>query len=163
MQRSQHPARPKQEPKSCAHNSMRSAPAMTTQRVRCGLRWLVGPRDGSRCFHGHAKEKCNDDQDLKINLVTINSDDYEPALELAAERWEDLDRGDEWLPHRIDGSADGGMILLEFWRAFAPYVNRSSLLRRRFLEYCEDESVVLLTRPELVALSQSQTRQFTTA
>ena len=40
-----------------------------------------------------------------------------------------------------------------FWWSFAPYLSRSSLLRRKFLEYCEDESVVL-GAPELVALSR---------
>ena len=54
---------------------------------------------------------------------------------------------------RLVASVDGTTTLPASGGAFAPYVSRSPLLRTRFLEYCEDESVVL-EAPGLVALSR---------
>ena len=96
-----------------------------------------------------AKEK-HEDEALRIDLVT-QSKDYAPVLELAAERWEELEEATEGSPiSRLGGSND---YPAGFWRAFAPYLGRSALLRTRFLEYCEDESVVLAA-PGLAALSR---------
>ena len=90
------------------------------------------------------------DEALRIDLVTP-SKDYAPVLELAAERWEELEEATDGSPiGRLGGSNDDPA---GFWRAFAPYIGRSALLRTRFLEYCEDESVVLRA-PGLVALSR---------
>ena len=95
-----------------------------------------------------AKEKRSDEA-LRIELVT-RSRDYAPVLELAAERWEELEEATEGSPiGRLSRRDDDPA----FWGAFAPYLGRSSLLRTRFLEYCEDESVVL-EGPGLVALSR---------
>ena len=96
-----------------------------------------------------AKEE-RDDEALRIDLVE-QFKDYAPVLELAAERWEELETAtggspDSRLSRRNDNPAG-------FWGAFAPYLSRSPLLRTRFLEYCEDESVVL-EAPGLVALSR---------
>ena len=78
--------------------------------------------------------------------------DYAPVLELAAERWEELETATGGSPvsrlSRWDDDDPAG-----FWRAFVPYLSRSSHLRTRFLAYCEDESVVL-EAPGLVALSR---------
>ena len=95
-------------------------------------------------------KELGDDKELKINLVG-RFNDYAPVLELAAERWEELetttsDSPSSRLSQWRDDPAD-------FWKALAPYLHRSSLLRTRFLEYCEDESVVL-EAPGLVALSR---------
>ena len=86
-----------------------------------------------------AKEK-HDDKALKIGLVN-QFKDYAPILELAAERWEELDTmmGNSIVSRLSRWNDDP----VSFWRAFAPYLNRSPLLRTRFLEYCEGESVVL--------------------
>ena len=90
-----------------------------------------------------------DDEALSIDLVE-QFRDYAPVIELAAQRWEELElamggspvsRLSRW--HNPAG----------FWEAFAPYLSRSSLLKTRFLEFCEDESVVL-DAPGLVALSR---------
>ena len=95
-----------------------------------------------------AKEKRNDEA-LRIDLVK-RFRDYAPVLELAAERWEELEEATEGSPiGRLSRRDDDPA----FWGAFAPYLGRSSLLRTRFLEYCEDESVVL-EAPGLVALSR---------
>ncbi len=91
-----------------------------------------------------------DDKALRIGLVE-QFKDYAPVLELAAERWEELEAA-------TGGSAVSRLSRWNdnpagFWGAFAPYVSRSPLLRTRFLEYCEDESVVL-DAPGLMALSR---------
>ena len=96
-----------------------------------------------------AKEK-HDDKVLRIDLVE-QFKDYAPVLELAAERWEELEAA-------TGASATSRLSRWNdkpagFWRSFAPYLSRSSLLRTRFLEYCEDESVVL-EAPGLAALSR---------
>ena len=96
-----------------------------------------------------AKEK-RDDEALRVDLVE-KFRDYAPVLELAAERWEELETATGGSPvSRLSRWNDDPA---GFWRAFAPYLSRSSLLRTRFLEYCEDESV-LLEAPGLVALSR---------
>lgn len=99
-------------------------------------------------FEG-AKEK-HDDKALKINLMEPIKD-YAPVLELAADRWEELETalGGSTVS-RLSGWNDNPA---GFWEAFAPYLSRSSRLRTRFLEYCGDESVVL-GAPLLVALSR---------
>ena len=99
-------------------------------------------------FAGAKDER--DDEALRIYLVE-QFKDYAPVLELAAEWWEDLEVAVGGSPvrrlsRRRDDSAG-------FWRAFAPYLSRSSGLRTRFVEYCEDESVVLEAHG-LVALSR---------
>ena len=95
-----------------------------------------------------AKEKHNDEV-LRVNLVTW-SRECVPALELAAERWEELEEATQGSPiGRLSRGGDAAV----FWGAFAPYLGRSPLLRARFLEYCEDESVVL-EAPGLMALSR---------
>ena len=96
-----------------------------------------------------AKDKHNDEP-LRIDLAE-QFKDYTPVLELVADRWEELEEA-------IDGSAIRRLSRRDddtaFWEAFAPYhLGRSFLLRTRFLEYCERESVVLGVRA-LVALSQ---------
>ena len=77
--------------------------------------------------------------------------DYGPVLELAAERWEDLEMavGDS-LVSRLSKLDDNPS---SFWRSFAPYVNRSSRLRSLFLEYC-NEPGVMLDAAALLALSR---------
>ena len=96
-----------------------------------------------------AKEE-PDDKALRIGLVETFQD-YAPVLELAAERWEELETATGDSPvSRLSRWNDNPV---RFWGAFAPYVSRSPLLRTRFLEYCEDESVVL-DAPGLVALSR---------
>ena len=92
----------------------------------------------------------SDDEALRIDLVE-QFKDYAPVLELAAERWEELETATAGSPiSRLSRWNDNPA---GFWGAFAPYLSRSSLLRTRFLEYCEDESVVL-EAPGLVALSR---------
>ena len=49
------------------------------------------------------------------------------------------------------GTADPGIALRQ--KAFAPYLSRSPVLIARFVEYCQDDSVVLQA-PALVALSR---------
>ena len=97
-----------------------------------------------------AAKEGSDDEALRIDLVE-QFKDYAPVLELAAERWEELETATGGSPvsrlSRWNDNPTG------FWGAFAPYLSRSSLLRTRFLEYCEDESVVL-EAPGLVALSR---------
>ena len=96
-----------------------------------------------------AKEK-RDDEALTIDLVE-RFKDYAPALELAAERWEELETAKGDCPlSRFSRWKDNSA---GFWSAFAPYLGRSSRLKTRFLEFCEDESVVL-GAPLLVALSR---------
>ena len=96
-----------------------------------------------------AKEE-RDDEALRIDLVE-QFKDYAPVLELAAERWEELETATGGSPvSRLSRWNDNPA---GFWRAFAPYLSRSARLRTRFLEYCEDESVVL-EAPGLVALSR---------
>ena len=96
-----------------------------------------------------AKEE-RDDKALRIGLVETFKD-YAPVLELAAERWEELETATGASPvGRLSRWKDNSV---GFWGAFAPYVSRSPLLRTRFLEYCEGESVVL-DAPGLVALSR---------
>ena len=95
------------------------------------------------------KERTNDEP-LEINLVG-QLKNYAPVLELTAKRWEELEAA-------VGGSSVGRLNRTNddpagFWRAFAPYLSRLSRLRTRFLEYCEDESVVL-EAPGLVALSR---------
>ena len=96
-----------------------------------------------------AKEE-RDDEALRIDLVE-QFKDYTPVLELAADRWEELETATGGSPigrlSRWNDDPAG------FWRVFAPYVSRSFRLRTRFVEYCEDESVVLLA-PGLAALSR---------
>ena len=96
-----------------------------------------------------AKERSNDEP-LEINLVD-RFKNYAPVLELAADRWEELETATEGSPvGRLSRWTDNPA---GFWRVFAPYLSRSSRLRTRFLEYCEDESVVLKA-PALAALSR---------
>ena len=83
-----------------------------------------------------------DDEPLRIHLVQ-QFKDYSPVLELAAERWEELE------------TATGGSTAsrLSRWkdrprRLLAERLHPTcqpliQLLKTRFLEYCEDESVVL--------------------
>ena len=64
--------------------------------------------------------------------------DYAPVLELAADRWEELEAAMgrsavSRLNRRSDGTA-------RFWEAIAPYAGRSSRLRTRFLECCAEDS-----------------------
>ena len=86
-----------------------------------------------------AKDRSSD-KPLEINL-TGPLRNYAPVLELAAERWEDLEATAGGSP--IGRLSKWNHDSAGFRQAFAPYLSRSSLLRRRFLEYCEDESVVL--------------------
>jgi len=95
-----------------------------------------------------AKDKHNDEA-LRIDLVT-QPRDCAPVLELAAERWEELEEATEGSPiGRLSRRGDNPA----FWGAFAPYLGRSSLLKTRFLEYCQDDAVVL-EAPGLAALSR---------
>ena len=95
-------------------------------------------------------KKERDDEALRIGLVE-QFKDYAPVLELAAERWEELETATGGSPvRRLSRWNDNPA---GFWRSFAPYLGRSARLRTRFLEYCEDESVVL-GASELVALSR---------
>ena len=96
-----------------------------------------------------AKEQ-HRDESLKVNL-TDRLKDYAPVLELVAERWEELEAATRGSPvSRLSKWQDNPAGL---WGSFAPYLGRSPLLRTRFLEYCEDEAVVL-DAPGLVALSR---------
>ena len=96
-----------------------------------------------------AKED-RDDEALRIDLV-VQFKDYAPVLELAAEGWEEVETAMGGFPvRRLSRLHDNPA---SFWGAFAPYLGRSALLTKRFLEYCEDESVVL-GAPGLVALSR---------
>ena len=95
-----------------------------------------------------AKEK-RDDEPLTIDLVE-RLRDYAPVLELATERWEELEAATggtsiSRLCRRTDRAS--------FWKAFAPYLSRSPVLMAKFVEYCQDDSVVL-EAPSLVALTQ---------
>ena len=97
-----------------------------------------------------AREGSND-KALGIDLVG-RFKDYAPVLELTAERWEDVEAAMGncsvgRLSSRTDDPAG-------FWAAFAPYLSRSSRLREKFLEYCDDTSVVL-NAPGLLALSRT--------
>ena len=99
-------------------------------------------------FAGAKDER--DDEALRIDLVD-HFKDYAPVLELTAERWEELEAATEGSSvGRLNRLSDDPAI---FWKAFAPYLRRSSLLTTRFLEYCENESAVLQA-PGLVALSR---------
>ena len=96
-----------------------------------------------------AKEK-RDDKALRIDLVA-RFKDYAPVLELAAERWGELETAIGGHPlSRLSRWRDNPA---GFWSTFAPYLGRSPRLMARFLEYCEDESVVL-GASVLVALSR---------
>ena len=98
-------------------------------------------------FAGEKKER--DGEALRIDLVE-EFKDYAPVLELAADRWDEVETATEGSPvSRLSRPNDDPA---GFWRAFAPYLSRSSHLRTKFLEYCENESVVL-EAPGLVALS----------
>ena len=96
-----------------------------------------------------AKEK-RDDGALRIGLVH-RSRDYAPVLELAAERWEELEAatGGTSVSRLCQWNGPAG-----FWRAFAPYLSRSPVLIARFVEYCQDDDSVVLQAPALVALSR---------
>ena len=96
-----------------------------------------------------AKEE-SDAQALRVDLVN-EFRDYAPVLELAAERWEEVETAVGSPPVSRLGVWDDSPAC--FWRSFAPYLTRSSLLKTRFLDYCGDESVVL-DAPGLVALSR---------
>ena len=77
--------------------------------------------------------------------------DYAPVLELVAERWEELETATAgFLVSRLSRWHDAPA---GFWRSLAPYLSRSSRLRTRFLEYCDDGSVVLQA-PALLALAR---------
>ena len=91
-----------------------------------------------------------DDEPLEISIVE-QFKDYSPVLELAAERWEELERvvGKSLVSRLSRWNEDPN----GFWQSFAPYLSRSPSLRTKFLEYCEGESVVL-EAPSLVALSR---------
>ena len=92
----------------------------------------------------------SDDEPLKIDLVA-DFEDYAPVLELAAEQWEELEMATGGLPvSRLSRWTDDPA---DFWRALVPYLSRSSRLRTRFLEYCDDGSVVLQA-PALLALAR---------
>ena len=88
---------------------------------------------------------------LKIDLVE-RFRDYAPVRELAAERWEELETATGGSP--IGRFSRWKENPAAFWGAFAPFLTRSPLLRTRFLDYCEDESVVLECARALVALSR---------
>ena len=121
-------------------------PLFNEQRIAafCGLLSL-----GRIKVFADSKEE-HDDKPLKIHL-TDSIRDYAPVLELVADRWEELESamGDTAVS-RLSRWRDNAS---RFWEAIAPYAGRSSRLRSRFLEYCEDESVVL-EAPGLKALSQ---------
>ena len=98
-------------------------------------------------FAGEKEER--DGEALRIDLVE-EFKDYGPVLELAADRWDEVETATEGSPvGRLSRPNDDPA---DFWRAFAPYLSRSSHLRTKFLEYCENESVVL-EAAGLVALS----------
>ena len=90
-----------------------------------------------------------DDEPLRIGLVQRRRD-YAPVLELAAERWEELEAA-------TNGTSVSRLCQrnspADFWTAFAPYLSRSPILVAKFVEYCQDDSVVLRA-PALVALSR---------
>ena len=92
----------------------------------------------------------SDDKPLRVAVVG-QFKDYTPVLELAAERWEQLETAMGRFPvsrlNRWNDDPAG------FWRSLAPYLSRSSRLRTRFLEYCDDGSVVLQA-PALLALAR---------
>ena len=104
-----------------------------------------------------AKED-RDDGPLRIGLMRRGRG-YAPVLELAAERWEELEAA-------TDGTAVNRLCQwsspADFWEAFAPYLTRSPVLIARFVEYCQDDSVVLRA-PALVALSRAQTGRLAAA
>ena len=103
---------------------------------------FAGAREGSK------------NEPLEINLVG-QIKNYAPVLELTAERWEELEAAAEESPvSRLSRWNDNPAA---FWRSFSPYLSRSSRLSTRFLEYCEDESVVL-EAPGLMALSRLRPR-----
>ena len=93
----------------------------------------------------------SDDKALRVALVG-QFKDYAPVLELAAERWEELETAMGGFPvgrlSRWNAAAPAGL-----WRSLAPYLSRSSRLRTRFLEYCDDGSMVLQA-PALQALAR---------
>lgn len=88
-----------------------------------------------------------DGEPLRIDLDR-QFKDYTPAIELAAERWEEVETElGESAVDRISSRK------ASFWQSFSPYVGRSPRLRSRFLDYCDDASVVL-EGPTLRALSR---------
>lgn len=96
-----------------------------------------------------AKEK-HDGKALSINLTGAIKD-YAPVLELTAERWEELESAmGESAVGRLNKWTNNPA---RFWEVCSPYLNRSSCLKTRFLEYCEDRSVVLKASG-LLALSR---------
>ena len=78
--------------------------------------------------------------DLGIDLVD-QFKDYSPVIELAAERWAEFEStlGDS-LVNRLSKWGENHN---DFWRSFSPYLGRSSQLKSRFLDYCNDSSVML--------------------
>ena len=92
----------------------------------------------------------SDDKPLRVDLVG-QFKDYAPVLELVAERWEELETATGEFPvSRLSRWNDDPA---SFWRSLAPYLSRSSRLRTRFLEYCDDGSMVLQA-PALLALAR---------
>ena len=87
---------------------------------------------------------------LKIDVIG-HFNDYAPVLELAAGRWEELKTA--LGGSLVDRLSRGYSNASAFWRAFAPYVSRSSLIGSDFLVYCED-GPVMLDAPQLRALSR---------
>ena len=87
---------------------------------------------------------------LRIDLAG-QVKDYGPVLELAAERWEELEAtvGDSL----VDRLSTANVNPSNFWRSVAPYANRSSRLRSRFLDYCNGPDV-MLEAPTLFSLSR---------
>lgn len=80
------------------------------------------------------------DGSFGIGLVG-RTGDYAPVVELAADRWEELEAAmGSAAASRLNRWSDSPA---GFWEAFASYAGRSSRLRTRFLDYCEDESAVL--------------------
>ena len=96
-----------------------------------------------------AREKYNN-KALRIGL-TGQIGEYMPVLELVADRWEELESemGDAAIG-RLNRWCENPA---GFWEEIAPYAGRSIRLRKKFLDYCEDESVVL-EASGLVALSR---------
>ena len=144
-----------------------SAPgeAQARTEVLCAQLHAVGPEIDDRrvaAFGGllamgridvfaGAKEGSDDDKPLRVDLVG-QFKDYAPVLELVAERWEELETATGGFPvGRLSRWNDDPAV--GFWRSLAPYLSHSSRLRTRFLEYCDDGSVVLQA-PALQALAR---------
>ena len=82
----------------------------------------------------------SENKPLRVGLVG-HLQDYAPVLELVAERWEELETATGELP--VSRLSEWNDAPAGFWSSLAPYLSRSSCLRTRFLEYCDDESVLL--------------------